>query len=106
MSNNEGGLWIRTKRVKINTAVKIPILDKAQTILNRYTKHHCLIASDAVLPIYSNQNTNQYLKVIAEILNIQKKLTFHIARHTFAILITLSNGVPIETMAKLLGIQS
>lgn len=103
VKGNDGGLWIRTKRVKTNIPIKIPVLDKAQRILNKYAKHHRLISSDAILPIYSNQKTNQYLKEIAVELNIQKKLTFHVARHTFATLITLSNGVPIETVAKLLG---
>ncbi|WP_346210598.1 site-specific integrase [Gelidibacter algens] len=103
VKGNDGGLWIRTKRVKTNILVKIPILDKAQMILNKYAKHYRLISRDAVLPIYSNQKTNLYLKEIAGKLNIQKKLTFHVARHTFATLITLSNGVPIETVAKLLG---
>ncbi|MBJ7880466.1 site-specific integrase [Gelidibacter salicanalis] len=103
ITGNDGGLWIRTKRAKTNITVKIPILDKAERILTKYSRNNRLISSDAVLPIYSNQKTNQYLKEIAKKLNIQKKLTFHVARHTFATLITLSNGVPIETVAKLLG---
>ena len=60
-------------------------------------------SSDKLLPVYSNQKLNQYLKVIAKELGIKKNLTFHIARHTFAITITLSNGVPIETVSKLFG---
>lgn len=103
ITGNDGGLWIRTNRAKTNITVKIPILDKAVRILNKYAKHHRLISRDAIVPIYSNQKTNQYLKEITVELNIKKKLTFHVARHTFATLITLSNGVPIETVAKLLG---
>jgi site-specific recombinase XerD len=56
-----------------------------------------------LLPVYSNQKTNQYLKEIAKVLKINKKLSFHTARHTFATTVTLSNGVPIETVSKLLG---
>jgi integrase/recombinase XerD len=59
--------------------------------------------SELLLPVYSNQKTNKYLKEIAIELGIRKKLTFHVARHTFATTVTLSNGVPIETVSKLLG---
>ena len=55
------------------------------------------------MPILSNQKMNQYLKEIADACQIDKCLTFHIARHTFATTITLSNGVPIETVSKMLG---
>ena len=56
-----------------------------------------------VLPVYSNQKTNQNLKEIAKACGIHKNITFHVARHTFATTVTLSNGVPIETVSKLLG---
>ena len=56
-----------------------------------------------LLPVYSNQKVNAYLKEIAQELEIDKQLTFHSARHTFATTVTLSNGVPIETVSKLLG---
>src|ERR1700760_2451006 len=55
------------------------------------------------LPILSNQKMNAYLKEIADCCGIKKHLTFHIARHTFATTVTLSNGVPIETVSKMLG---
>jgi len=55
------------------------------------------------LPILSNQKMNAYLKEIADVCGINKILTFHIARHTFATTVTLSNGVPIETVSKMLG---
>ncbi|MCB0742353.1 MAG: integrase catalytic domain-containing protein, partial [Ignavibacteriae bacterium] len=54
-------------------------------------------------PTISNQKLNSYLKEIADVCGIKKNLTFHIARHTFATTVTLSNGVPIETVSKLLG---
>lgn len=56
-----------------------------------------------VLPVLSNQKMNAYLKEIADLCEISKKLTYHIARHTFATTVTLSNGVPIETVSKMLG---
>ncbi len=56
-----------------------------------------------LFPNISNQKLNSYLKEIADLCGIKKNLTFHIARHTFATTITLSNGVPIETVSKLLG---
>ena len=55
------------------------------------------------MPISSNQKTNAYLKEIADSCDIDKNLTFHVARHTFATTVMLSNGVPIETVSKLLG---
>lgn len=97
----DGDQWIYTAREKTEKPVKIPILPEAQEILDKYAtkmKH-----SELVLPVYSNQKTNKYLKEIAKELNITKRFTFHVARHTFATTVTLSNGVPIETVSKLLG---
>ena len=79
--------------------MKIPLLEKAQQILDKYKNP----VTESLLPIYSNQKTNNYLKEIALKCDIPKKLSFHVARHTFATTITLSNGVPIETVSKLLG---
>jgi len=90
---------LKIKRVKTDEPVKIPILDKAQDIINKYQGTIC----DRLLPVYSNQKVNTYLKEIALELVIDKQLTFHSARHTFATTVTLSNGVPIETVSKLLG---
>ncbi|WP_317041987.1 site-specific integrase [Salegentibacter salegens] len=59
-----------------------------------------------LIPVLSNQKTNSYLKEIADVCEIQKNLTFHIARHTFATTVTLSNGVPIESVSKMLGHKS
>lgn len=98
----DGDYWIFTKREKNDEAVKIPLLDKALDIIKKYdqgSKHK----QKQLLPVFSNQKVNKYLKEIAVILKINKKLTFHAARHTFATTVTLSNGVPIETVSKLLG---
>jgi site-specific recombinase XerD len=59
-----------------------------------------------LLPILSNQKMNAYLKEIAGVCEIEKELTFHIARHTFATTVTLTNGVPIESVSKMLGHKS
>ncbi|GGK32806.1 hypothetical protein GCM10007962_28920 [Yeosuana aromativorans] len=58
---------------------------------------------ESLFPRISNQKLNSYLKEIADLCQIKKNLTFHIARHTFATTVTLSNGIPIETVSKLLG---
>lgn len=61
------------------------------------------VNSETLFPVVSNVKTNFYLKEIASEVGIRKNLTFHMARHTFATTVTLSNGVPIETVSKLLG---
>jgi site-specific recombinase XerD len=99
----DGGKWIFTRRQKTDTPSRIPLLPMAQQILERYIDHPLFREKDKVLPILSNQKMNQYLKEIADACQINKHLTFHIARHTFATTITLSNGVPIETVSKMLG---
>jgi len=95
--------WIYTKREKTNETVKIPILPKALAIIDKYKLISKRIDSEMLLPLYSNQKTNSYLKEIAKACGIHKNITFHVARHTFATTVLLSNGVPIETVSKLLG---
>lgn len=99
----DGGKWIYTQREKTKTAVRIPILPIAEEILQKYKDHPKLTGSEKLLPIFSNQKTNEYLKAITKQAKVSKKLSFHAARHTFATSVTLSNGVPIETVSKLLG---
>jgi site-specific recombinase XerD len=95
--------WIFTTRQKTDTASRIPILPTAQRIMEKYGNHIQCLNDNRLLPVLSNQKMNAYLKEIADVCNINKKLTFHIARHTFATTVTLSNGVPIETVSKMLG---
>jgi site-specific recombinase XerD len=83
--------------------VRVPLLAEAERILKRYKTHPKIDGTEKLLPVYSNQKTNQYLKEIAKEVKIKKQLSFHTARHTFATTITLANGVPIETVSKLLG---
>jgi site-specific recombinase XerD len=95
--------WIKTIRQKSDEVVIVPMLPVAKTILARYRGNIRSLANDTVFPKISNQKVNAYLKEIAKDLGIKKTLTFHVARHTFATTVTLSNGVPIETVSKMLG---
>jgi site-specific recombinase XerD len=99
----DGEKWIFTHRQKTESASKIPILPVTQMIIEKYENHPQCNNEDKLLPILSNQKMNAYLKEIAGVCEIEKELTFHIARHTFATTITLTNGVPIESVSKMLG---
>jgi site-specific recombinase XerD len=79
------------------------LLPEAEAIIKSYTNHPKTQAEENLLPIFSNQKTNEYLKIIAKKAKIAKKLSFHAARHTFATSVTLANGMPLETVSKLLG---
>ena len=92
--------WIFIKRHKTDIPSNVPILPPALTILNKYKTQNNI---NGIFPMISNQKTNIALKEIACLCNFNKKLTFHCARHTFATTITLTNGVPIETVSKMLG---
>lgn len=98
----DGKYWIYTQRTKNDQPVKIPLLMKAKEILERYNTKEFNYENN-LLPVFSNQKVNIYIKEVASLLGINKKLSFHSARHTFATTVTLSNGVPIETVSKLLG---
>lgn len=99
----DGEKWISTHRQKTESASKIPILPVTQMIIDKYDNHQQCLNEDKLLPILSNQKMNAYLKEIAGVCEIDKELTFHIARHTFATTVTLTNGVPIESVSKMLG---
>lgn len=102
----DGDMWLFTNRQKTDTNVKIPLLPKALEIIEKYKEHPKAQADETLFPIISNQKLNSYLKEIADLCGITKNLTFHLARHTFATTVTLTNGVPIETVSKLLGHSS
>lgn len=99
----DGEQWIFTQRLKTETPSRIPILPHALEIIRRYENHPICQNKGLLLPVPSNQKVNEYLKEIAGLCAITKKMTFHTARHTFATTITLTNGVPIETVGKMLG---
>jgi len=93
-------VWIMTKREKTNINVNVPLLEIPRKILAKYKD---VLDGNKILPIMSNQKMNEYLKEIADLCGIDKSLSFHLARHTFATTVTLSKGVPIESVSKMLG---
>jgi site-specific recombinase XerD len=99
----DGSFWIFTNRQKTDTSSRIPLLPPALGIVDKYKGYPGCLDLGFVLPVLSNQKMNAYLKEIADCCGITKNLTFHIARHTFATTVTLSNGVPIESVSKMLG---
>lgn len=103
VSGKDGELWINTSRTKTEITANVPLLPQAIAIINKYKEHEGCIAKNKLLPIKSNQKMNAYLKEIADLCDITKNLTTHIARHTFATTITLENDVPIESVSKMLG---
>lgn len=99
----DGELWIYYKREKTTKFIRIPLLPQALEIIEKYKRTRKSRTQESLFPKISNQKLNAYLKEIADLCGIKKNLTFHIARHTFATTVTLSNGMPIETVSKLLG---
>lgn len=102
----DGNKWIFTHRQKTETASRIPLLEIPSDLINKYADHPQCLNEHKLLPVLSNQKVNAYLKEIADVCGIKKELTFHIARHTFATTVTLTNGVPIESVSKMLGHKS
>jgi|TARA_B110000211_G_scaffold108382_1_gene125656 site-specific recombinase XerD len=96
----DGFQWIYIKRQKTDIPSNLPLLPPALFILKKYNKH---INEGKIFPLISNQKVNKALKAIAVICEFNKNITFHSARHTFATTVTLTNGVPIETVSKMLG---
>lgn len=98
-----GKYTLRIQQEKTNEFIAIPLLKGALQIINKYENCPERKVFNKVLPTFSNQKINSYLKVIADLTNIKKKLTHHVARHTCATTILLSNDVPIEAVSKWLG---
>lgn len=99
----DGEEWIYKSRQKTDILSRIPLLPTALSIINKYRMHPHCVHEGRVLPVPSNQKMNAYLKEIADLCGIQKQMTFHAARHTFATTVTLLNGVPMESVSKMLG---
>ncbi len=102
----DGEKWITIYRGKTGGRSSIPLLPRAIEVINKYKDDPGCLVKGKLLPVTSNQKMNGYLKEIADICDIKKNLTTHLARHTFATTITLTNGVPIETVSKMLGHKS
>jgi len=99
----DGQKWIFKNRQKTDTKSKIPLLPIPEELIKKYADHPKCLNEDRVLPVLSNQKMNGYLKEIGDLCEITKEITFHMARHTFATSVTLTNGVPIESVSKMLG---
>ncbi len=98
VKGHDGMDWLRIKRQKTNKTVSIPILPKAQRIIDKYESD-----SEYVLPVTSNVRFNSYLKEIADVVGLTKNLTHHMARRTFARTVLLYNDVSMEIVSELLG---
>jgi len=103
VKGHDGEYWINIDRTKTGNASNIPMLSKAMKLIEKYKDKPHIITIGKLLPVISNQRINAYLKELASVANIDKKLTFHAARHTFATTVTLSNGIPRETVSAMLG---
>lgn len=97
----ENRQWLITKRYKTSIDENVILLDIPLAIIRKY--YDIDRKGGKVFPMMSNQRLNSYLKEIADLCGIKKNLTFHMARHTFATTICLENGLPIETVSKMLG---
>jgi site-specific recombinase XerD len=102
----DGSKWIQIRRTKTDSKSIIPLLSPALAILEKYKNHNPDPDNKALLPVISNQKTNAYLKEVANLCDITKTLTFHLARHTFATTVTLTNGVSMESVSAMLGHKS
>ena len=95
--DKEGRMWIKKRRVKTNVLSRIPLLPMAKMILEKYKN------TEKMLPMQDPADINKYLKDIAILCNINKRITFHTSRHTFASTVTLANNISLEVVSKMLG---
>ncbi|WP_019946040.1 site-specific integrase [Dyadobacter beijingensis] len=95
--------WIVIKRQKTASPSRIPLLPQALSIIAIYDEHPQCVDQDKLLPVLSNQKMNSYLKEISDLCGSTKAITFPLARYTFTTTVTLTNGVPIESVSKMLG---
>lgn len=100
---HQGVKLINKRRQKTNILSSIPIFPPAQKIIDKYQDHPICLHDGVVIPVMSNQRMNIYLKEIAHLCGIDCRLSTHVARHTFATTIALSNGLPQSVTSKILG---
>lgn len=101
--DKEGYLWIHKKRKKTNQMSTIFVIDAAFRLIEKYKNHPMMLDKDLLLPVLSNQKMNSYLKEIADFCGVDKLISTHTARHTFATTVALSNNIPIEVVSKTIG---
>lgn len=106
VTGTDGKKWVQIKRRKTNVLSKVPVLPVVENIIERYEGYPGVVDKNKLLPVLTNQKMNAYLKEIADLAKINKNLTTHLARHTFATTVTLNNDVPIESVSKMLGHSS
>ncbi|WP_298553595.1 site-specific integrase [uncultured Algibacter sp.] len=97
--DNDNTYWIKTNRAKTTIKSNVPVLPPVKRIIDKYAH----LEGDKLLPNISNQKINEYLKEIADLCKIDKKLTHYVARHTFATTVTLANGIAIENVSSMMG---
>lgn len=95
----DGRIWIKKKRVKTGVLSRIPLLPMAKLLLDKYNG----TKAGVVFPIQDPTDINEYLKDIAMLCNINKRITFHTSRHTFASTVTLANNISLEVVSKMMG---
>ena len=95
--DNAGRIWIKKRRVKTGVLSRIPLLPIAKLILDKYK------GGEKLLPIQDPADINKYLKDIAILCGINKRICFHTSRHTFASTVTLANNISLEVVSKMLG---
>jgi Site-specific recombinase XerD len=103
MKDNNGALWIRKPRQKTGNMCNIPVLSVAKKLIDKYNGHPECVKKGVLLPVLSNQKLNSYLKEIADLCGITKRLSTHVARHTAATVVFLANNVSMDNVAKILG---
>ena len=101
--DNDGAMWIRKPRQKTGNMCNIPVLSVAQRLIDKYADHPECVQKGVLMPVMSNQKMNAYLKELADLCGITKKLTTHVARYTAATVVFLANKVSMENVAKILG---
>lgn len=98
-TDEEGRIWIKKKRVKTSVLSRIPLLPMAKLLLEKYKDWE----GDMVMPIQDATDVNENLKDIATLCGINKRVTFHTSRHTFASTVTLANNISLEVISKMMG---
>jgi len=106
VTGTDGGQWIKIKRQKTDNLSSIPIIPATQKLIDKYSNHPYCKLKNILMPVKTNQKMNSYLKEIGDVCGINKHMSSHLARHTFATTVTLNNNVPIETVSKMLGHSS
>jgi site-specific recombinase XerD len=100
VQGDDGLVWLNTSRHKTDNESRVPLLDVAQQLIDKYKG---AASDDKVFPMKNCGHMNRQLKKIATLCGIKRRLTFHMARHTFATETCLSQGVPIESVSRMMG---